>query len=269
MNELLTTRIKTHAAKLGLTHLAEHLTTLAERAETQKMGYLDYTDLLLGEELGTRESRRFHALLKQSGLPHHKSLDEFDFAFQPDLDHRKIRDLAALDFINQAGNVALLGPPGVGKTHLAIALGVAACGAGYRAYFTSLDDLVRKLLAAADSPARLKRQIMAYVRPHLLIIDELGYLPLHRTEANLLFQLIAHRYEKGSIILTSNKSFAEWGNLFGDDALATAILDRFLHHAHVININGPSWRLKDRLLTTPSDTEPHQPETINPPNTDT
>jgi DNA replication protein DnaC len=268
MSELLADRVRDHATKLGLTHLAEHLTTLTQRAETQQMGYLDYTDLLLGEELGIRESRRFRSLLQQSGLPHHKSLDEFDFTFQPDLDRRKVRDLAALDFIADKANIALLGPPGVGKTHLAVALAVAACQAGYRAYFTSLDDLVRKLRAAADSPTRLQRQLMAYVRPHLLLIDELGYMPLDRTDANLIFQLISHRYEKGSIILTSNKSFAEWGGVFGDDALATAILDRFLHHAHVITINGPSYRLKDRL-TTPTASNTDQPDTINPPNTDT
>ncbi len=148
MSELVTTRIRGHATRLTLPHLGEHLDTLVARAEADTMGYLEFVDLLLGEEVGVREGRRFRAALKLSGLPHHKGLDEFDFAFQPDLDTRKVRDLAALEFVASHSNIALLGPPGVGKTHLAVALAVAACSAGYSIYHTSLDEAIRQLRAA-------------------------------------------------------------------------------------------------------------------------
>jgi DNA replication protein DnaC len=256
VSALVTTRIREHAAKLGLTHLGETVTQLVERADAEQMGYLDFVDLLLEEELGLREGRRFRNALKLSGLPHHKTLDTFDFTFQPDLDPRKVRDLATLEFINAKSNVALLGPPGVGKTMIAVALAVAACQAGYSIYFTTLDDLVRKL-KMAEATGRFNRQLGYYLRPAVLVVDEVGYLPLDRVEANMVFQLVSRRYERGSIILTSNKSFTEWGSVLGDDVLATAILDRLLHHCDVISINGPSYRLKDRLaLVTGGDAMP-------------
>jgi DNA replication protein DnaC len=246
MSSLVTDRIREHATRLGLTHLTDTVTQLVERADAEQMGYLDFVDLLLEEELGLREGRRFRNALKLSGLPHHKTIDEFDFTFQPDLDPRKVRDLATLAFIEAKSNIALLGPPGVGKTMLAVGLAVAACRAGYSIYFTTLDDLVRRL-RAAEATGRFNRQLAAYLRPSVLVVDEVGYLPLDRVEANMVFQLVSRRYERGSIILTSNKSFAEWGSVLGDDVLATAILDRLLHHCDVLSINGPSYRLKDRM----------------------
>ena len=254
MNALTTDRIRSHATRLGLTHLTETITALVERAETAQLGYLEFVDLLLEEEVGLRESRRFRNALKLSGLPHHKTLDEFDFAFQPDLDGRKVRDLATLEFIRAKSNVALLGPPGVGKTMLAVALAVAACQAGFSIYFTTLDDLVRRL-RTAEATGRFNRQLQAFLRPAVLVVDEVGYLPLDRAEANMFVQLITRRYERGTMIVTSNKSFTEWGGVLGDDVLATAILDRLLHHCDVIAINGPSYRLKDRL-TLVTGTEP-------------
>ena len=210
MSSLTTDRIRDHATKLGLTHLTEVVTQLVDRAETAQMGYLDFVDLLLEEELGLREGRRFRNALKLSGLPHHKTLDEFDFAFQPDLDARKVRDLATLEFVNAKSNVALLGPPGVGKTMLAVALAVAACQAGFSIYFTTLDDLVRRL-RAAEATGRFNRQLAAYLRPSVLVVDEVGYLPLDRAEANMVFQLVSRRYERGSMIITSQQVLRRMG----------------------------------------------------------
>ena len=246
MSELVTTRIRATAAKLGLPHLTETLTDYAQRADAAKMGYLDFLDLVLEEELAVREERRLRHALRISKMPHHKTLEEYDFAYQPELDPRKIRDLATLAFAEAKANVALLGPPGVGKTHIAVALAVTACRAGYTVYFTTLDDMVRQL-KAADAIGRLASKLRTYLRPHVLVLDEVGYLPLGREEANLVFQMISKRYEKGAIVLTSNKAFSEWGSVFGDEVLATAILDRLLHHCDVIAINGPSYRLKNRL----------------------
>ncbi|MDD9375128.1 IS21-like element helper ATPase IstB [Streptomyces sp. ZAF1911] len=179
-------------------------------------------------------------------------MDEYDFAFQPELDPRKIKDLATLAFVEAKANAAVLGPPGVGKTHIAVALSVAACRAGFSVYFTSLDDMVRQL-KAAETAGRLNSKLRTYLRPGVLVVDEVGYQPLERAEANLVFQVISKRYEKGSIILTSNKTFSEWGQVFGDEVLATAILDRLLHHCDVVSINGPSYRLKNRLAAIERD----------------
>jgi DNA replication protein DnaC len=250
VTELVLDRIRSTATRLALPHLADEAAALAARAEQSSMGYLDFLDLVLEEEAGLRDGRRFRNALKLSGLPHHKTLDGFEFAFQPDLDPRRLRDLAALGFITGKANIALLGPPGVGKTHLAVALAVAACQAGYSIYFTTIDDLVRQL-RIAEATGRFPKKLQTYLKPAVLVLDEVGYLPLSRTEANMVFQLVARRYERGSIILTSNKPFSDWGQVFADDVLATAILDRLLHHCDVVTINGPSYRLKDRFLTPP------------------
>ncbi|MYS80035.1 IS21-like element helper ATPase IstB [Embleya scabrispora] len=254
MSELTGSRIRSTARKLGLPHLAETVDEFAKRADEAKMGYLDFLDLVLSEECAVRDDRRFRQGLRLSKLPHHKTLDEYDVSFQPELDPRKVKDLATLSFVEAKANAALLGPPGVGKIHIAVALAVAACRAGYSIYITSLDDMVRNL-TAAEAAGRLTSKLGTYLRPSVLVVDEVGYQPLERAEANLVFQVISKRYERGSIILTSNKTFSEWGQVFGDEVLATAILDRLLHHCDVISINGPSYRLKNRLKAIERDNE--------------
>ena len=170
MSELVTARIRATAAKLGLPHLTETLTGHVERADAAQMGYLDFLDLILEEELAVREERRLRHALRASKMPHHKTLDEYDFSYQPELDPRKVRDLATLAFVEARANAALLGPPGVGKTHIAVALAVAACRAGYTVYFTTLDDMVRQL-KAADAIGRLASKLRTYLRPHVLVLD--------------------------------------------------------------------------------------------------
>jgi DNA replication protein DnaC len=178
--------------------------------------------------------------LKQARLPWLKTLDQFDFDAQPSIDRKQIRELAGLSFVERAHNVVLLGPPGVGKTHLAIALGLAAIAQGQHVHFLSAAELT------ALPPEQMPARLLALSKPKLLILDEMGYLPFDRPAANFLFQLVSRRYERGAIILTSNKSYGEWGDIFSDQVLAAAILDRLLHHSVTITIRGESYRLKDK-----------------------
>jgi DNA replication protein DnaC len=246
MRALLTQRLHASATTLQLLHLAEMVAALITRAQEGQVGYREFLDLVLEEALGVREGRRFKHALKRAGLPYHQTLDGCDCAFQPDLDVVRIKELATRRFVEQKGNAIFLGPPGTGKTHLAVALALAACQRGFSISFTTLDDLVQQL-KTAESRNQLQHKRKTSLKPALLVIDEVGDLPLNRVEAHDLFQVICRRYERGRVIVTSHKAFSEWAALWGDAVLAAAILDRLLHHAEVLPMNGPSSRLQDRL----------------------
>lgn len=189
------------------------------------------------------------------------TLETFEFDYQPSIDRKQVQVLASCHFIEHGDNVIVLGPPGVGKTHLAASLGLKAIGNGYRVLFTTAANLIA-VLTRAHAEGRLEEKLKVYATPRLLIIDEIGYLPIDRLGANLFFQLISRRYERGPMILTSNQSFSAWGDVFGDRVIATAILDRLLHHAVTLNIRGNSYRLKDKLkagLIRTNDNEGSQP----------
>ena len=232
-------------SKLKLEHLALQLEAVCEQAAKRELGYKEFLIDALSVEWQGRHLKGVEARLAQARLPWVKTVEQFDFSFQPSLDRKVVRELAGLGFVERAENVVLLGPPGVGKTHLALALGVKAAEAGHRVLFLTLETLMTRL-RRAQGENRLERQMQQFVSPKVLLIDEIGYLPLTRDEASLFFRLITRRYERASLILTSNKSFVDWGEIFGDQVLATAILDRVLHHATTLNIKGESYRLKEK-----------------------
>jgi DNA replication protein DnaC len=245
MGELITERISRPARELKLHGLAQTADELVDRAEQAQLGYREFLDLVLESEVGVLEGRRYASRLKLSALPHHKTLDEFDISFQPELDPKRIAELRSLRFVQHRVCSLILGPPGVGKSHLAVGLGMEALRAGYLVRYTTLDDLVREL-RQADQLGTLRNKLSQYLRPHVLICDEVGYLPLDPADANRFFQLIDRRYTRASMIITSNKRVSAWAALFGDEVLAAAILDRLLHDAEILTINGPSWRLRGR-----------------------
>ena len=238
-------RLQTALDGLGLKAVEARLESLLEQASKKEPSYADFLDELLSCEVDARRSRYLRARLQLAHLPFLKNFDQFDFGFQPSIDERQIQELRSLRFIHEASNVVFLGPPGVGKTHLSVALAEAAIQSGCGAYFMTAHDLVTDL-GRAYREGRLDRRMRVYLAPKVLIIDEMGYLPLDDMGATIFFQLVSARYERGSIILTSNKSYGDWGSIFGDPIIATAILDRLLHHSTTINIRGESYRLKDR-----------------------
>ena len=237
----------------------EHMVMRLERGEVTA---IEAIDQLLAEEFSTRETRRIDVSLRTARLLPVKTIESFDFSFQPSVDRSRIMTLAELDFVARCEVVHFLGPPGTGKSHLARALGVAAVKAGRRVYSATLAEIIDGL-AVAERQGRLAEKIAHHTRSSLLIVDEIGYLPITPGGANLFFQLVNARYEKGAMILTSNRGFAEWGEVFGDPVVATALLDRLLHHAIVVQIEGASYRLRAHTDLIPEHVRSNAP--ISPP----
>lgn len=238
-------RLQEQMKGLKLQRVAEELPGLLQEASKRELSYSDFLEELVGRELAAKQERVTQMKTSMARFPFHKTIESFDFKFQPSIDVKVIRELVTCRFIANAENVLFLGPPGVGKTHLAVAIGLKACGQGLRPQFTSAAQLVASLMKAQQEN-RLDEKLKQLVQPKLLIIDEIGYLPVAGLGANLFFQLVSRRYEKAAMLLTSNQSLAGWGQVFGDQIIATAILDRLLHHSTIINIKGESYRLKEK-----------------------
>src|SRR6201987_1825593 len=243
-------RIRKTLVRLKMPRAMEVLDQTVRQLERGEASALEVIDTLFAEELTLRESRRGKAALRMARLATIKTLAGFDFSFQPSLDRSRIMTLAQREFIDRNEVVHFLGPPGTGKSHLATALGVEAVKAGRSVYFASLADIVGAL-AKAEREGQLRERIRFLCRPSLLIVDEIGYLPVIPGGGNLFFQFVNARYERGAMILTSNRGFAEWGEVFGDPVVATALLDRLLHHAAVIQIEGSSYRLREHADLVP------------------
>ena len=239
-------RLLEHCQRLRLFQVAQELTARLEQAAKRELSYADFLDELLALEVGAKTAKHHQMRITMARFPFQKTLESFDFKFQPSIDIKLMRELAGGRYMDNGDNLLLLGPPGVGKTHLAVALGIKACEQGVRTLFISATALITTL-GRALAEGRLEERLKLLTQPQLLNVDEIGYLPIDRQGANLFFQLVSRRYERGSIIITSNQSLGAWGEVFGDAVIASAILDRLLHHSITINIKGESFRLKEKL----------------------
>ncbi|MDE1821619.1 MAG: IS21-like element helper ATPase IstB [Euryarchaeota archaeon] len=253
-------RLHANLLGVGLKTVEAQLDGYLQGPGVDEQSVTEILDHLLQEEVKARDALSLQLRLQFSKIPVRKTLEEFDLAAQPSIDPKVLEELRTLRFVHDHANVLLLGPPGVGKTHLAVALGWEALRAGFSVFFVSAPRLVEDLRRGAEVD-RLDSKLRLYAKYGVLIVDEIGYLPMERVGAHLFFQLINARYEKGSTVFTSNKSFAEWGEVMGDTAIAAATLDRILHHATVVSIKGESYRLRSRRksgLPTPSPLAPLQ-----------
>jgi len=236
--------LATRLRRLRLGHMAEAVEAQNADSIRQKHSYLEFIEALVSGELTSRENKGLLKRIKAARFPVAKTLEEFDFDFQPKLDVKLVKTLASCDFIEKKENVILVGQPGTGKTHLAISLGMKACEAGRHVRFSTIQDLAATLRGAMADET-VERCITDFVEPDLVILDELGFTPLDRELADAFYRIIASRYERSSIVITSNKSFESWAEVFPDAVIASAVLDRLVHHAHLVPIIGESFRMKE------------------------
>lgn len=248
-------QIKDDLGYLQLDRAAEVFATLAEEARNDDMTHIEYLSRLVAEQASTTRNRRLTARLRYARFPFRKTIDEFDFEFQPSIDRKLVDDLATLRFMETGRPVLFLGQPGCGKTHLAIAIAILAVESGVRGYFTNAEDMVTNI-AQAIREGNLASKLKTYTAPSVLVIDDVGLLPMERSAASAFYQIVNQRYEKQhSTIVTTNRSLPDWGEIFGDSVVASAILDRLMHNAVVFNIKGPSWRLREHHALTAATTE--------------
>ena len=236
-------RLRAQLADLKMPGALEALDDVLRRVDGGQLAAGEALEAVLGAHIALRNARRLQTAMRSARLPAVKTLADFDFSFQPSVKREQLESLHTLGFVERRENVVLLGPPGVGKTHLALSLAIAAAEGGRRVYFTTLADLLHSL-EDAQAAGRLTHRLRTLVFPSLMVVDEIGYLPITRTGAMLFFQLMARRYEHASTILTSNKGFEEWGEVFGDEVMAAALVDRLVHRCHIVNIRGNSYRLR-------------------------